>query len=99
MFSRLVPRYEVSLFRKRGEGDGEPIPDIERYVYGFRSPEPMSMLAIYSSEAEVLDRFTRLVAAIARERRDGYTYVAAIRWTAHRPGHSDYVELRADATP
>jgi hypothetical protein len=99
MYSRLVPRYEVSLFRTRGAGDREPIPDIGRYVRGYRSPEPMPMMARYTSESEVLDRFTRLVTAIARERRDGYTYVASIRWTANRPGVSDLAELRADAVP
>ena len=99
MFSRLVPRYEVSLFRTRGVGDREAIPEIAHYVRGYRSPDPMPMIAIYSSEDEVLDRFTRLVRAIARERRDGYTYVASIRWTAHRPGLSDGAELMARAEP
>jgi hypothetical protein len=99
MFSRLVPRYEVSLFRTRRPGEREAIPDIGRYVHGYRSPEPMPMRAIYSSESEVLDRFARLVTSIARERRDGYTYVASIRWTANRPGVSDLAELRVDAVP
>jgi hypothetical protein len=99
MFSRLVPRYEVSIFRVRAGGPREPIPDIGRYVRGYRSPDPMPLLAIYSSEEEVLDRYARLVEAIARERRDGYTYVASIRWTAHRPGTADAVELRAHAVP
>jgi hypothetical protein len=99
MFSRLVPRYEVSLYRTRAAGAREPIPDIGRYVRGYRSPEPMPLIAIYSSEEEVLDRFSRLVTAVAQERRDGYTYVASIRWTAHRPGTADSVELRADAVP
>jgi hypothetical protein len=99
MFSRLVPRYEVTLFRTRGAGDREPIPDVGRYVRGYRSLDPMPMMAIYTSESEVLDRFARLVTAIAQERRDGYSYVASIRWTANRPGVSDHAELRADALP
>jgi hypothetical protein len=99
MFSRLVPRYEVSLYRTRGTGDREPIPGIGRHVRGYRSPDPMPMLAIYTSEAEVLGRYRGLLEAIARERRDGYTYVAAIRWTAHPPGTADRAELRVDATP
>jgi hypothetical protein len=99
MFSRLVPRYEVSLYRTRAGGGREEIPDVGRYVRGYRSPDPMPMIAIYSSEDEVLDRFARLVTTIARDRRDGYTYVASIRWTAHRPGTLDAVELRADGAP
>jgi hypothetical protein len=99
MFSRLVPRYEVSLYRTRGTGDREQIPDISRYVSGYRSPDPMPKLAIYTSEAEVLGRYRGLIETIARERRDGYTYVAAIRWTAHPPGTADRSELRVDATP
>jgi hypothetical protein len=46
----------------------------------------------------VLGRFSGLVTAIAHERRDGYTYVAAIRWTANRPSGAATVEVRADAT-
>jgi hypothetical protein len=99
MYSQLGPRYEVSLFRTRGAGDHEPIPDIGRYVYRYRSPDPMPMIAAYQSADEVLDRFTRLVGAIARERRDGYTYVASIRWTSNRPGATASAELRADAAP
>ena len=99
MFSRPVPRYEVMLFRTRGTGDRDAIPDIGRYVRGYHSPDPMPMLAIYSSEAEVLDRFGRLVRTIASQRRDGYTYVASIRWTANRPGTSDRTDLTAFAAP
>jgi hypothetical protein len=99
MFSRPVPRFEVSIFRMRAGGDREPVPGIERYVRGYRSPAPMPMIAIYSSDAEVLDRFTRLVTTLARERHDGYAYVASIRWTANHPGGSKSVEIRADATP
>jgi hypothetical protein len=96
MYSRLVPRYEVRLFRARGTGEVEPIPDIERYVRGYRSPEPMPMLAIYTSDAEVHDRFSRLVSQLAREHRDGYIYVASIRWTEHPPaGAPSVVEFRA----
>jgi hypothetical protein len=98
MFSRLVPRYEVSLYRTRAGGGPEPIPDIDHWVRGYRSPEPMPMSAIYTSEGEVLDRFSGLVTAIAREHRDGYTYVAAIRWTVNRPRGAETVEVRADAT-
>ncbi len=98
MFSRLVPRYEVRLYRTRAGGAPEAIPDMDRWVHGYRSPEPMRMSAIYTSEGEVLDRFSGLVRAIARERGDGYTYVAAIRWTANRPSGADSVEVRADAT-
>jgi hypothetical protein len=100
MFSRLSLRYEVSLFRTRGGGDREAIPDIGRYVRGYHSPAPMPMIAVYSSEDEVHDRFARLVTAIARERRDGYSYVASIRWTAHhRAGVPDQAEFRANAVP
>jgi hypothetical protein len=99
MFSRPVPRFEVSIFRTRGAGEREPVPGIERYVRGYRSPAPMPMIAIYSSDEEVLDRFTRLVSTLARERHDGYAYVASIRWTAKHSGASDSVEIRADAAP
>jgi hypothetical protein len=98
MFSRLAPRYEVQLFRTRGAGDPEPIPDIDRDVRGFRSPEPMRTIAYYVTEDEIIDRFSRLVAHLARERRDGYTYVASIRWTAYqRADMPARVELRAEA--
>lgn len=98
MFSRLVPRYEVSLFRTQGTGDPEPIPDIGRYVSGYRSPDPMPRIASYVSEDEVHDRFSRLVTYLARERRDGYTYVASIRWTAYQAaGVPGRVEFRAEA--
>lgn len=98
MFSRLVPRYEVSLYRLRPGGGPEPIPEIDRWVRGYRSPEPMPMRALYVSDGEVLDRFGGLVTAIARERRDGYVYVASIRWTANHPQGPTTQELRADAT-
>src|SRR5215831_431856 len=68
MFSRIVPRYEVRLYRTRAGGGPEPIPDIDRWVHGYRSPEPMPMAALYTSEGEVLDRFSGLVTAIARGR-------------------------------
>lgn len=98
MYSRLLPRYEVRLFRTRGGGAAEPIPDIDRYVRGYRSPEPMPMIAIYVSEDEVHDRFSRLVTYLAREQRDGYTYVASIRWTDYqRPDVAGLVEFRAEA--
>jgi hypothetical protein len=98
MFSRLVPRYEVQLFRTRGAGDPEPIPDIGRDVHGFLSPEPMPGIAYYVTEDEIIDRFSRLVTHLARERRDGYTYVASIRWTSYqRPDLPARVELRAEA--
>jgi len=99
MFSRPVPHFEVSIFRTRGAGDREPVPGIDRYVRGYRSPAPMPMIAIYSSDAEVLDRFTRLVTTLARDRHDGYAYVALIRWTANHPGGADSMEIRADAAP
>jgi hypothetical protein len=98
MYSRLGPRYEVRLFRTRGAGGAEAIPDIGRYVRGYRSPEPMPMIALYWSEEEVHGRFSRLVDHVARERRDGYTYVASIRWTAyHHSGVSSLMEFRARA--
>src|SRR2546422_6756839 len=98
MYSRLGPRYEVRLFRTRGGGAAEPIPDIGRDVRGYRSPEPMPMIALYWSEDEVHDRFSRLVSYLARQRRDGDTYVASIRCTQYqRPGLSDLVEFRAEA--
>jgi len=99
MYSRLVPRYEVRLFRVSGAGPTEPIPTIDRYVRGYRSPEPMTMLALYVSEDEVHDRFSRLISYVAREQRDGYTYVASIRWTDYPPaGMPTVVEFRATST-
>lgn len=98
MFSSIGPRYEVRLFRTRGTGGEEPIPEMPRYVRGYRSPEPMRMRAIYWSEDEALDRLARLVAFIARDRHDGYTYVASVQWLggqrADRPERS---ELRVQA--
>ena len=56
----------------------------------------MPMLALYVSEDEVHDRFSRLVSYLAREQRDGYTYVARIRWTDYPPaGAPTVVEFRA----
>jgi hypothetical protein len=100
MFSRLGPRYEVRLFRTRGGGGAEPIPDVARYVRGYRSPQPMAMYAAYWSEDEVLDRFSRLVAYIARERRDGYAYIAAVEWIRYQRADLPVrMELRAESTP
>jgi hypothetical protein len=100
MFSRLGPRYEVSLYRTRGAGPPEPVPAIDGDVRGYRSPGPMRMIALYWSEHEVHDRFSRLVTHLARERRDGYTYVASIRWTAYKSSEvPERVEFRADAKP
>ena len=99
MFSQIRPRYEVRVFRTRGGGAEEPIPEIERYVRGYRSPGPMRLAAAYWSEDEVLDRLGRLVAFIARDRRDGYTYVATVRWIqGRRAGLPERSELRAQAT-
>ena len=82
MFSSIGPRYEVRLFRTRGTGGEEPIPEMPRYVRGYRSPEPMRMRAIYWSEDEVLDR------------HDGYTYVVSVQWLggqrADRPERSEF---------
>src|SRR5207247_10226969 len=41
MFSSIGPRYEVRLFRTRGTGAEQPIPEMPCYVRGYRSPEPM----------------------------------------------------------
>jgi len=69
-----------------------------RYVRGYRSPDPMRMDAAYWSEDEVLDRLGRLVAFIARDRRDGYTYVATVRWIhGRRADLPQRSELRAQA--
>jgi hypothetical protein len=98
MFSRLGPRYEVRLFRTRGAGPAEAVPGIEHDVRGYRSPEPMRMIARYWSEREVHDRLARLVRHLADERRDGYTYVASVRWTAYRsPDVPEQLEFRAEA--
>ena len=98
MFSQLRPRYEVRLFRTRGGGAAEPIPEMGRYVRGYRSPDPMRVDAAYWSEDEVLDRLSRLVAFIARERRDGYTYVATVQWIhGQRVDLPERSELRAQA--
>jgi len=58
----------------------------------------MRMDAAYWSEDEVLDRLGRLVAFIARDRRDGYTYVATVRWIhGRRADLPQRSELRAQA--
>jgi hypothetical protein len=48
MFSRPVPRFEVSIFRTRGVGDREPVPGIDRYVRGYRSTHPTRKCSIAS---------------------------------------------------
>jgi hypothetical protein len=59
----------------------------------------MTMLALYVSEDEVHDRFSRLISYVAREQRDGYTYIASIRWTEHPPaGVPTVVEFRATSS-
>lgn len=98
MFSHIGPDYEVRLFRTRGGDPPEPIPEMGRYVRGYRSPGPMRMHGTYWSEDEVLDRLARLVTFIARERRDGYTYVASVEWIkGQRAGLPDRSELRVQA--
>lgn len=98
MFSRITPRYEVQLFRTRGDRGPEPIPEIGRYVRGYTSPGPMRMAATYVSEDEVHDRFFRLVSHLARHQHDGYTYIASIRWTGQqRLGVPTLMEFRAEA--
>ena len=98
MFSRPGPRYEIRLFRTRYGGSAEPIPEVGRYVRGYRSPEPMARYAPYWTEDELLDRLSRLVTHIARDRRDGYTYVAAVRWIRYqRVDLPVYTERRADS--
>ena len=98
MFSRPGPRYEVTLYRTGGAAGVEPIPEMGRYVRGYRSPEPMAMIAAYWSEDEVADRFSRLVTYIAQTRHDGFTYVASIRWIRYqRSDLPDRVEFRAKA--
>lgn len=100
MFSLIGSRYEVRLFRTGGGGETEPIPEVGRYVRGYRSPDPMRMRTVYWSEAEVLDRFSRLVSFIARDRHDGYTYVASIQWTRVSPGDQPaHTEIRVHAAP
>ena len=100
MFSRLGPRYEIRLFRTRGENAPEPIPDVSRYMHGYQSPGPMFRYAAYWSEDELLDRLQGLVDHIARERHDGYTYVAAVRWLRYqRADLPPRSELRAEARP
>jgi hypothetical protein len=100
MFSRLGARYEIELFRTRNGGTREPIPEMSRYVRGYRSPEPMARYAAYWTEDELLDRLSRLVTFIARERHDGYTYVAAVQWLRYQradlPARS---ERRAESRP
>jgi len=53
MFSSIGPRYEVRLFRTRGTGAEQPIPEMPRYVRGYRSPEPMRMRDGYTYVASV----------------------------------------------
>jgi hypothetical protein len=46
----------------------------------------------------VLDRLARLVAFIARDRHDGYTYVASVQWFGgQRADLPERSELRARA--
>jgi len=100
MFSLIGSHYQVRLFRMQEGGGAEPIPEVGRYVRGYRSPDPMHMRTVYWSEAEALDRFSRLVSFIARDRRDGYTYVASIQWTRVRPADLPaHSEIRVHAAP
>jgi hypothetical protein len=97
MYSKLGSRLEVSLYRTKGEeGTREPIPGVGRFVFGYRSPEPMHVATFYESDTEALERFAALIQFIAREQNDDYTYVASGRWKRkNEPGLPEQWEFRA----
>lgn len=80
MFSKPAIRYEVSIFRKNRDGVKEAIPDIGRFVYGYRSPELMKQRNHYRSPAEIKDRFAQLVRHIAERSDSNFQYSVEIRW-------------------
>jgi hypothetical protein len=60
----------------------------------------MARYAAYWTEDELLDRLSRLVTFIARERHDGYTYVASVQWLRYqRPDLPARSERRAESRP
>ena len=80
MYSRLVPVYEMRFLRINSAGQEEAIPDINHYVKGYQSPDPMIRRAIYAKPEEILNRQQRLVTFMAEQHQDGYRYKVNIRW-------------------
>ena len=98
MYSRLVPVYELRLFRLNKAGQEEAIPGIERYVKGYQSPGPMRKRLVYMTPQEFRERLERLATFIAKERQDGCSYVASVRWIKYAdPQLPERWEFRADA--
>jgi hypothetical protein len=99
MFTRALPVYDAALFRINETGEREPIPDIDRYIPGYQSPNPMRLKVHYLTVEEVQDRFARLITQIARDRSDGYVYVASIHWIKSvNPAVPDRWEFRTYGT-
>ena len=98
MFSRLPLEYEVELYRESAAGAREPWPDLDDIWRGVQTGRRVDTR--YASRSEVEDRFAALVAHVARERRDGWTYVAELRWTENgSPGHPPLWTSRVHAEP
>lgn len=80
MYSKPALIYEISLFRINASGQREAIPNSGKILYGYRSPEPMQQREYYLSEAQVQERFERLVTSIARQMKNGHGYGVSVRW-------------------
>ncbi len=80
MYSKPALHYEVSLFRKNKHGQKEPIPNIERFVYGYQSLQSMPQREYYQTAAEIKDRFIRLVNYITAQEDPKFQYGVSIRW-------------------
>ncbi len=97
MYSKPALVYDVSLFRTgKAPGQFEPIPNIGQFVHGCQSPEPMRTHEYYRSEAEIQERFTRLITHIAGKAGDGHKYVVKIHWIRSlQPGQPPQWEFSA----
>ena len=84
-FSTPSMVYELSLYAEGEDGEKEPIPNIERYVMGLRSPGPIRLTAPNYGVEHVQNRYARLVTHIAKDRQDGRIYVVSIHWIRHYP--------------
>ncbi len=81
MYSKPGSNLDLSFYRtKPGSDLQEPIPDIHKYVAGYRSPEPMNLWLARRTDHEAVEHFAKLIRFIAAERNDGYAYVVAGHW-------------------
>ena len=85
MFGTIRKEFEVQLFVQGADGSRQKIPHVERYVAGYRSPEPMYAAEHYLCYEEIEERFAQLARFIAADRADDRVYGVAIEWLRPEP--------------